>query len=72
MFHWDYVYYRGKIFSGPMRVHFSPNGEAYIMRGKMIHIPNKIPPEGSDLEGEHEGDTVLPLTPGITWYKEAE
>jgi len=70
LFHWDYVYFHGQIFSGPLKVHWLPNGEAYVMRDKMIRIPNKLPVEGSHLDVDRNDVKIVPLTPHITWYKE--
>ena len=72
MFHWDYIYFHGQIFSGPMRVHFAPNGEAFIQRQTIIHLPNKIPPEGITIDAENTQVKIVPLTQGITWYKGEE
>lgn len=70
VFGWDYIYFDGKIFSGPLKVRWLPNGEAYIMLDKMIRIPNKLPPEGTHLgDGKIEAK-ITPLTPHITWYED--
>lgn len=67
-FGWEYVFYDGKLFKGPIRVKFFPNGEAYINKEVMIRIPNKLPVEGISLGEEYENAKITPLTAGITWH----
>lgn len=70
LFGWDYIYYDGKIFAGPLKVRWLPNGEAYVMLDKMIRIPSKLPPEGTMLgDGKIEAK-IVPLTPHITWHED--
>lgn len=69
-FGWQYVFYDGKLFKGPLRVKWFPNGEAYIIKENMIRIPNKLPVEGIRLDEEYHNAKITPLTSGITWHGE--
>jgi len=71
-FGWDYVHFEGKIFTGPLKVQWLPNGEAFVKLEKLIHIPNKLPPEGIELDYEHVKGKIMPLTPNITWQGDAQ
>ena len=69
VFGWDYIYYDGQIFAGPLKVRWLPNGEAYVMLDKMIRIPSKLPPEGAVLGDGKVKAKITPLTPHITWLE---